>query len=458
MHHLVLRNARIVRPEGILEGDVAVEDGRIAEIGHVTGGARQNFDLKGRALLPGAIDPHVHFRTPGGTHKERWLEASRAAVTGGVTAVIDMPNTDPPTIDYARLVEKARMVAGEARCGYGFWVGAAPDNLDGLARLDAGEDLPDGPCGYAGVKVYLGSTTGRLLVEDPAVLEGIFRETQRVIAVHAEDNAVLRRVAAELPGAHTAKDHHLLRPREAARVAVRTLLALAGAYTRDVHVCHMTTQDELDLVREGPRAPGTDDRLVTFEVCPHHLAFDERRTHTHANFAKMNPPLREPHDRRALWQALASSHLGFVATDHAPHTLEEKEQEYDKAPSGVPGVETMLRYMLYEGPRHGISLKDVAWLTSQGAADRFGIVGKGRIEVGYDADLVVASDEPARPLYRDEVLSRCGWNPFEGEWLAPPPAFVFVGGQLAAQNGQMVDERVRGGALEFGPSRARGRA
>ncbi len=457
MHDIVLRDTRIVRPEGVIEGDVAIRGGKIAELGRVTGGSRQDLDLKGRALLPGAIDPHVHFRTPGGTHKERWTEASRAAVTGGVTSVIDMPNTDPATVDYQRLVEKASMVSSEARCGYGFWVGAAHDNLDELARMDAGDNLPHGPCGYAGVKVYLGSTTGRLLVEDPTALEALFAQTRRVIAVHAEDNAVLRRVAAELPGAHTAEDHNLLRPREAASVAVKNVLALAAAYTRDVHICHMTTEDELVLLREGPTAPGSPERLVTFEVCPHHLAFDDRRTHTHANFAKMNPPLREPHDRRALWEGLASSRLGFVATDHAPHTVEEKEQEYDKAPSGVPGVETMLRYMLYEGPRHGIPLPALAWLTSQGAADRFGILGKGRIEVGYDADLVVVSDAPARPLLRDEVLSRCGWNPFEGEWLAPPPDYVFVGGKLAAQHGQMVDDTVRGGPLVFGPSRARGR-
>lgn len=440
MHDVILREGRFVTPSGTIEGDLAVEDGRIVELGTVRGSGREEIRLEGRWTLPGVVDPHVHFRTPGYTHKETWITATRSALAGGVTSVVDMPNTDPTTTDAAALAEKLAHVASEARCSYGFFVGATPHNLDALRRLED-MDLP-----YCGIKVFMGSSTGRLLVDDPEGLRSIFRDTRKIIALHAEDNEILMASKARYRDAESATVHGLARPVEAAIKAVRNVLELSDAHDHPAHICHMSTAAELELVL-GDAGHGSG--RVSVEVCPHHLAFEEGRCATHGNLAKMNPPLRPERDRQALWNGLARGDVAFVATDHAPHLLDEKEQPYPSAPSGIPGVETSLRYMLYAGPRHGLDMSDVARVMSQGAADRFGIVGKGRIAVGWDGDLVVASDGPGRPFERSEVLSHCGWSLFEGEVLAPPPAMVLVGGKVAARGGRIVDDDVRGRPLVF---------
>jgi dihydroorotase len=440
MIDLILRDGRLVLPDGsVVRGDLGVDDGVIVALGEVAEAARGDFDCGGRPVLPGGVDVHVHFRTPGYSHKETWETASRSAVVGGITSVVDMPNTDPVTVDHASLVAKAAQISGDARCHYGFFVGAAPDNLDALRWLEEA-DTP-----YCGVKVFMGSSTGRLLVDDPAALEGIFRDTRRIIAVHAEDDALLEVTKAAYSDA---REHHLARPTEAAVRAVRAVLALSAAYDHDAHICHLSTREELALLRHDP---GHRTGRVSAEVCPHHLAFTHARTETHGNYAKMNPPLRTEADRRALWQALRDGDLLCVSTDHAPHLAAEKDRPYAAAPSGVPGVETSLRYLLAAGPGEGLSLPAVARLMATEAAARFALRGKGRLAVGHDADLVVLADGEPAPYRRDEVLSRCGWSPFEGELLAPAPEAVFVLGRLAARRGRMVDDGVRGRPLAFGP-------
>lgn len=440
MIDLALRNGRFATPGGMIEGDLGIEAGCIVDVGAVSGAAREEIDLRGRAVLPGAVDPHVHFRTPGHTEKEDFGSGSRAALAGGVTSVVDMPNTEPPTTDLERLREKAALAAASCLCHYGFWVGATAENAADLERLEASEE------DFCGIKVYMGSSTGRLLVDDPAAIEEVFRRTRRVVAVHAESEAVLRRAGAPYARSTDPAVHGLARPEEAAVLAVSLVLELSRRYDHPAHVCHLSTARELDLVLDDE---GHREGRVSFEVCPHHLAFDDARARTCGSYAKMNPPLRRAGDREALWSALARGDVDMIATDHAPHLRSEKERPYFEAPSGVPGVETSLRYLLREAPRRGVDLVRLAELVATRAADRFGLAGKGRIEAGFDADLAVLSDAPPRPFRREEVLSRAGWNPFEGETLAPPPDLVLLLGRVVAREGRVDPGGARGRPLRF---------
>ncbi len=440
MYDLILRDGLFIASQGDVRGDLAVEGGVIVALGDVDGTAREVIDLGGRAVLPGGVDTHVHFRTPGHTHKETWRTATRSAVVGGITSVVDMPNTQPPTTDAERLREKLALAAGESRCHYGLFMGATNDNLDAIRRLED-SDLP-----WCGTKVFMGASTGPLLVDAPGALEALFQHTRRIIVAHAEDNRVLLAAGAPYAGVDDPRVHPLARPPEAAVVAVRRLLELSSAYDHPAHVCHLSTRAELALLTGDPVYAG---HRVSSEACPHHLAFDASRLATHGNYAKMNPSLRAPEDREALWEAVAAGRVDFVATDHAPHLPEEKEQPYPTAPAGVPGVETSMRYMLHEGRRRGLGLRAIAELMATRAARRFGIVGKGEIAVGADADLVVVSDAPSAPYQRAEVLSQCGWSPFEGELLAAPPHAVFVAGRQVAAAGRVVDDDVRGRPLRF---------
>jgi dihydroorotase len=442
MYDLVLRDGRLMCSGGEVRGDLGVEGGRIAAIGSISGRGRRELALGGRAVLPGVIDTHVHFRTPGATHKETWVQATRAALVGGTTSVVDMPNTEPLTIDALALGEKAALVAREARCNYGFFVGATPDNLDALLWLE------ETAAAYCGIKIFMGASTGRLLVADPGALEAIFARTRRVIAVHAESNRLLTEASAPYRDATQAMVHGLARPREAALVAVREVLALSRAHRHPVHLCHLTTREELALLEADS---GLAERRVSAETCPHYLAFDASRTQTHGNFAKMNPPLREPADCEALWEGLGRGVVGMVNSDHAPHLPEEKAAPYHRAPSGVPGVETALRYLAYQALRRDLDLGGLGRLLATAQADRFGIRGKGRIQVGWDADLVVLSTESPAPYRREEVLSRCGWSLFEGEILGPAPEWVVLGGRVVAGRGKILDDDPLGAALRFDP-------
>ena len=325
---LLIQHGRVVTPEGTRAADIAVADGRIEAISEPgasfdAGTFDDVIDATGRVVLPGAIDVHVHFRTPGGEHKEDWESGSKAALAGGVTTVLDMPNTDPPTISLEALDQKRKLVGAKARVNHGFFMGATKDNLDAVLAAE----------NVAGLKVYMGSSTGGLLVYEEGPLSRIFENFTGFLAVHAEDEQIILNNSLKYKDAVAPNVHHLIRNHLSARRATERAIGLAKRFDRQLHICHMSTAEELDLVA------GANDPRITCEVAPHHLTLTDKALDEMGTFAKMNPPLRTDADLSALWGGLADGKISCVATDHAPHTLKEKGGSYWEAPSGVPGVQ-----------------------------------------------------------------------------------------------------------------------
>jgi dihydroorotase len=429
VYDLIVEDATIVRPDGRIVADVAVEGGRIVHVGpRPAGAARQRVSAAGRFLVPGLIDTHVHFRDPGHPHKEDWASGSRAAVSGGVTTVCDMPNTNPPTLTRVEWEEKRRRAAAASRADFGLWVGAASGNHDAVNELMESGDA-------CGIKVFMGASTGPLLV-DPATLERLFRGTRGLIGVHAEDEAMMVDIKARF--AHeAAPSHSALRPPEVAAAAVSHLLGLVRAMPRPVHICHVSTQAEIALV-EAVRG----ELPVTTEACPHHLFLSTDTPQD--NFTKVNPPIRSEADRRALWDALSRAMVDTVGSDHAPHTHEEKARPYWDAPSGIPGVETIFSTLMAAVRGGQLTLERFVDLTSGAPARIFGFGRKGRIAEGFDADLVLFGADELVTLAAGDLLTRVGWSPFVGRRVAPKPDAVYVRGRLVAERGRIVDDDARG--------------
>lgn len=429
MYELVIEDATIVGPEGRRVADIAVEDGRIAYIGSRPGGpARKKLSAIGRFALPGLIDTHVHFRSPGHPHKEDWGSGSRAALSGGVTTVLDMPNTDPPTLTRADWVQKRDLALAHSRADFGIWVGAAADNLDAMNDLmDSGD--------ACGIKIFMGGSTGPLLVDSPT-LERVYRDTRGLLGVHAEDEPTLAAFRDRLR-AEVAPDHNAVRPPAAAAEAVRQLITLTRAYGRATHICHVSTAVELALLDDT-----RGDLPLTVEVCPHHLWLST--DDTLGNFMKCNPPIRSDEDRRALWTAIRRSRVDTVGSDHAPHTRAEKERPYWEAPSGIPGVETTLPLALAAVKQGKLTVERLVQLCCEAPARIFGLPRKGAIQVGYDADLVLVADGDLVRLEEKDLLTRVGWSPFTGQKVARKPEHVFLRGTLVAQRGQIVNDDLRG--------------
>lgn len=423
----IFRNAKIVTPAGIIEGDVGISAGKIAAFGKISDKAVRERDCTGLFILPGAIDMHVHFRDPGFPEKEDFASGSRAAAAGGVTTVIDMPNTNPPTLTCADLEVKRAIAKDKSRVNFGFYMGLAYDNL---AEIKNAKNI-------AGVKVYMGSTTGDLLMQDKRVIEELFKLGKFVI-VHAEDENIIRanqekyKDSMDNPGVHS-----LIRGPEAAYEATKAVLYLAKKCNARVHITHVSTGLEAAELKKfkGP--------LVSADCAPHHLYLSQSAYGERGNYVKMNPPLRTNEDRQALWKALKEGVIQTVATDHAPHAKAEKEQPYGKAPSGVPGEETLLPLLL-DSVNHGeLSLQDVARLTSENPAALLGIRGKGKIEVGFDADFAVIDMNKEQEVGKNGYFTKCGWSPFGGWKLKGWPVMTVVGGKVVCENGK-IDETVRG--------------
>lgn len=432
---LLIRGAHILLPNGeFLLGDVLTRDRHIIEVGTeiVNTTPATEIDAKGLTLLPGVIDPQVHFREPGLEHKEDLFTASCACAKGGVTSFLEMPNTRPLTTTQQALDDKLQRAASKCLVNYGFFIGATGENTP---ELLAAHPTP-------GIKIFMGSMHGQLLVDQETALESIFAQGQRLIAVHAEDQARINQRRQEFAGIQDPAIHSQIQDNQAALLATQLALKLSKKYQRRLHILHMSTADEAELLRQDKPS------WVTAEVTPQHLVMNTGDYQRIGTLAQMNPPLRSPHDNEVLWQALRDGVIDFIATDHAPHTLEEKAQPYPNSPSGMPGVETSLAVMLTAAMEGKCTVAQVANWMSKAVAVAYGIPNKGAIAPGYDADLVLVDLHTYRPVLREETITKCHWSPFEGWNLTGWADTTIVGGQIVYHKGKLNTE-VRGQALSF---------
>jgi dihydroorotase len=432
---LLIRRARIILPNGeLIVGDVLTRDRQIIEIAPEISSATPTteIDADGLTLLPGVIDPQVHFREPGLEHKEDLFTASCACAKGGVTSFLEMPNTRPLTITQQALDDKLQRAQSKCLVNYGFFIGATPENLPSLL---SSQPTP-------GIKIFMGSMHGNLLVSQEAALDAIFAHGDRLIAVHAEDQARINERRKEFAGIHDPAVHSQIQDNQAALLATKLALKLSKKYQRRLHILHMSTAEEADLLRSDKPS------WVTAEVTPQHLLLNTSAYEKIGTLAQMNPPLRSPHDNEVLWQALRDGVIDFIATDHAPHTLEEKALEYPNSPSGMPGVETSLALMLTAAMQGRCSVAQVVNWMSTAVASSYGIPHKGAIAPGFDADLVLVDLQTYRQVRREELLTKCGWSPFEGWNLTGWAVTTIVNGEIVYDKGKL-NTNVRGQALNF---------
>ena len=398
---LLIRGGMVATPDGIHPDDVGVTGGRIAAIGSLSGEkAAEIFEAKGLHVLPGAIDSQVHFREPGNAHKEDLETGSRAAILGGVTSVFEMPNTSPPTTSRAAIDDKLGRAKNRMHCDYAFYVGATPANVGALAEL---ERLP----GVCGVKAFLGSSTGSLLLSNPDDILAALKAGRRRVAVHSEDEdrLIARKAFAEHGKPQT---HPVWRDAETARASTERVLALAKKAGRRLHVLHVTTADEIPLL-----AAAKD--FATAETTPQHLTLSAPECYERlGTYAQMNPPIRDESHRAALWAAVREGVIDVIGSDHAPHTREEKDKIYPDTPSGMPGVQTLVTLLLDHVAKGNLTLERFIDLTASGPQRIFGIAGKGRIARGYDADFTIVDLNLSRTIENKWIASRCGWTPFDG--------------------------------------------
>lgn len=447
MPSTLIVNARLVNEGREFDADLRIEDGRIAKIDAKIDARPEErvIEAGGRWLLPGMIDDQVHFREPGLTHKGDIASESAAAVAGGLTSFMDMPNTNPPTLDSAALEAKYALAKGRAWGNHGFYHGASNDNLEAIRALD--------PKAAPGIKVFMGASTGNMLVDNPETLDAIFREAPTPIITHCEDtptiDANLAAFQAKYGDALTAEMHPDIRSREACIKSTKLAISLARKHGTRLHVLHISTADELALFDPGPlfQADGRRKR-ITAETCIHFLRFDRGDYARLGNFIKCNPAIKDASDREALIKALAEGGtIDVLATDHAPHTLEEKMKPYAQAPSGLPLVQYALVAALELVHEGKLDMAQVVKKFAHAPAQLFDVKERGFLREGYWADLVLVDDEPFT-VRREDVLSKCGWSPFEGTTFRSRVAATWVNGRMV-WNGEQLLGTPNGQRLEF---------
>ncbi|NNE00199.1 MAG: dihydroorotase [Pirellulaceae bacterium] len=433
MPRILFRNADVVLPNSVRTGSVLIEDSKILDVDAGDSiQADQVIDCTGLHLMPGVIDDQVHFREPGLTHKEDLSTASHACAAGGVTTFLEMPNTKPPAITIEGVRAKEKLASQKSLVNYGFYIGATPDNSALLANAT---DVP-------GIKIFIGSSTGNLLVDEQAALERIFAETTLPICAHCEDETTVRANAERFAGTSDVADHSRIRDETAAMIATRRATDLARRHQHRFHVLHVSTAAELSLLAEP-------SPYVTAEVCVHHLLFNVNDYDRLGTRIQMNPSIKTAADNAGLWQGLLDGTVQVIATDHAPHTLEEKSQSYPQSPSGLPAVENSLALILNRVVAGQCDLTQVAAWMSDAPARVWGIVGKGRIEANYDADLVLVDLKQSRTIRDADQHTKSKWSPWDGETLTGWPVSTWVGGRCVWDAKDGFDESHRGTKPKF---------
>jgi dihydroorotase len=437
---LIVQDATICNSNKTFKGDIAIYQGKIVEVGRLSHKKSDNLiKASGLHVIPGVIDTQVHFREPGFEHKENIESGSAAAVLGGVSSYFEMPNTNPPTISAERLQEKLQKASKTSWANYAFYAGATTDNIDLLASLEQ-------ISGCCGVKVFIGSSTGSLLVSDDILIKEILLKTKRRVAFHSEDEARLKQRKNLITEQSTAHMHPVWRDVETATLATKKILDMARVLDRKVHILHVTTKDEILLLSRNRN-------VASVEVTPQHLTLYAPQCYDLlGNYARMNPPIRDIEHLKGLWEGVDNGFVDVIGSDHAPHTRAEKECAYINSHSGMPGVQTLLPLMLNHYHQGRLSLERLVQLTSYNPANIFGIQNKGQISVGYDADIVLVDLNKKWVIDKNWLASKCGWSPFEGMEIKGYPKTTIIAGRVVANDGQLLGTP-SGRALEFNLSR-----
>ncbi|QNM84803.1 dihydroorotase [Polaribacter pectinis] len=439
----LIKNAIIVNENNSFKGDVLIENEIIKEISSEITAPKNTeiIDAKGSYLIPGFIDDQVHFREPGLTHKANIATESRAAVAGGITTFIEMPNTVPQATTQDLLEDKFKIAAKDSYANYSFMFGGTNDNLEELLKTD--------PKKVAGIKLFLGSSTGNMLVDNEAVLEKIFSSTKMIISVHCEDEATIRKNTEEFIEKYgediPVKYHPIIRSEEACYLSSSKAIELAKKTGARLHIFHLSTEKETHLFRNDIPI---EEKQITAEVCIHHLWFSDKDYGEKGTHIKWNPAVKTEKDRQGLWKALLDDRIDVLATDHAPHTLEEKDNIYTKAPSGGPLVQHAVMAILEKVKEGVISIEKAVEKMSHNPAKLFQIEKRGFIKEGFYADLVLINSNEPQTVSKDNILYKCGWSPFEGTTFSSTITHTFVNGNLVYNNG-VFDDVTKGKRLTF---------
>lgn len=441
MSSLLITNANLVNEGKITEGSIYLNNGRIEQIGEVSHlDADQVLDAQGKYLLPGMIDDQVHFREPGNGEKGTIASESAAAVAGGITSFMEMPNTSPPTLTIERLNDKYALAANKAYANFAFYMGTSNDNLDDIRQLK-----PNDACG---IKIFMGASTGNMLVDNPETLSRIFDEAPILIATHCEDTPTILRNEARFREQYgdnvPFSEHPNIRSEEACYLSSSLAVELAKKYDTRLHVLHLTTERELALFEAGP----IEGKRITAEVCVHHLWFDESDYETQGALIKCNPAIKKATDKMALRQALQNDVLDVIATDHAPHTWQEKQGTYFNAPSGLPLVQHALLALLDFVHAGEFTLAQIVQKTSHAVADCYGVVDRGYLREGYWGDLVLVDIETPTDVTKESLRYRCGWSPFTGHQFNSRIATTIVNGKIVWDGNEILGE-ASGERLKF---------
>ena len=443
MNTTLIKNAKIVNENTVFTGDLLIENNIIKEISENIS-APENatiVDANGSFLLPGFIDDQVHFREPGLTHKANIATESKAAIAGGITSFIEMPNTNPQATTQDLLEDKFKIAAKDSYANYSFMFGGTNDNLEELLKTD--------PKNVAGIKLFLGSSTGNMLVDNEDVLEKIFSSTKMLISVHCEDEATIRKNTEHYKSIYgddiPLKFHPIIRSEEACYLSSSRAIELAKKTGARLHIFHLSTEKETHLFRNDIPL---EEKQITAEVCVHHLWFSDEDYDEKGTLIKWNPAVKTANDRAGLWKALLDDRIDVIATDHAPHTIEEKSNVYTKAPSGGPLVQHALLAILEKVKDGTISIEKAVEKMCHNPAKIFKIEKRGFIKEGFYADLVLVNPNAANTVSKDNILYKCGWSPFEGTQFSSTITHTFVNGNLMFDNGKF-NEEIKGERLTF---------
>ena len=423
MFDLIIKNGQCYINGNLEKKDIGISNNKIVEIGDLKDESKETFDAKGLTVLPGCIDTQVHFREPGSTDAEDLNSGSKAAVMGGITSVFEMPNTNPPTTNFEEFDKKIQLGKGMF-CNHAFYFGATAENYSTLEKL---KDLK----GCCGIKLFAGSSTGNLLVDKEKDIEKVFEHASKVVAVHSEDEEILK-IRKKLIEEGNVKSHPLWRNEEVAMSSTRRIVKIAKRFNKKAHILHITTKEEVDFLSQNKG-------LITFEITPQHLTIYSPDCYNKlGTYAQMNPPIRDKSHYDRLWYAVRNNYNDTIGSDHAPHLKTNKEKDYPNSPSGMPGVQTLLPVMLNHVNEGRLSLSQLMKLICENPVEIFGIQNKGYIKKGYDADFTIVDLNKEIEIKNENIQSKCGWSPFDGEKFKGCPIATIVNGEIKMKFGKLI--------------------